>query len=110
MTQALASASTVLNNGSFALATASGVGGFLGDVKKAKKALTDTAGVRLRATHSFASSDFVDYVSSYADAQSRPVFSPEFDDNRLPIRSAGDPDAEGYSGYGGPLDSMNRRN
>lgn len=98
--QALANAQTVTNTGTFALTTASGVGGFLGDLKHAKSKLTDTAGVRLRGTHAFATGDLVDYVSSYADAQGRPVFTPSFDDNRLPIKSVGDgAPAQGYSGY-----------
>jgi hypothetical protein len=99
LTLVIANAATVTNSGSFALATTSGVGGFLGDVKKAKAKLTDTAGVRLRGTHVFALDDFVDFIGSYADAQARPVFSPAFDDNRLPIKSVGDGLAEGYSGY-----------
>jgi hypothetical protein len=97
--QALANAQAVTNAGSFALTSASGVGGLLGDLKKAKSKLTDTAGVRIRATHAFATSDLVDYATGWADAQGRPVFEPAFDDNLLPIRAGGDPDGEGYSGY-----------
>jgi hypothetical protein len=97
--QAIAKAQTVSNTGSFALTGTSGVGGFLADLKSAKKKLTDTAGVRLRGTHAFATSDFCDYIAAYADAQGRPVFSPTLDDNRLPIRSVGDPLAEGFTGY-----------
>jgi hypothetical protein len=97
--QALAGAATVTNSGSFAVATATGVGGFVGDLKKAKSKLTDTAGIRLRATHAFAQDDLVDYVCSWADASGRPIVTPAFDDNRLPIRSDGDSLAEGYSGY-----------
>lgn len=81
------------------MTTTSGVGGFVGDLKKAKSKLTDTAGIRLRGTHVFAVDDLVDYVIAYADAQGRPVFTPTLDDNRLPIRSVGDQAAEGYSGY-----------
>lgn len=99
ITQALASAVPVLNNGAFAVTSASGVGGFLKDLKTAKNSLHDTAGVRLRGTHAFAFGDFVDYVTAYADAQGRPLFSPSLDTNRLPIQSKGDPLAEGYSGY-----------
>ena len=97
--QALAGAQTVTNNGAFTVTTASGVGGFLKDLKTAKNSLHDLSGVRLRGTHCFATGDFVDYVSSYADAQGRPLFTPSFDDNNLPTRSQGDALAEGYSGY-----------
>ena len=98
--QSLAGALSVTNSGSFALANATaGVGGFLGDLKKAKSKLTDQAGTRIRGTHCFALDDFVDYIGAYSDGNARPVFSPELDDNRLPIRSQGDMMAEGYSGY-----------
>lgn len=97
--QALANAQSVTNAGTFAVATASGVGGFLKDLKAAKNLLHDTAGVRLRGTHAFAIGDFCDYLAAEADAQGRPLFSPSFDDNRLPIRSVGDQTAEGYTGY-----------
>jgi hypothetical protein len=99
ITMALANAQAVTNAGAFALTGTSGVGGFLKDLKSAKNLLHDTAGVRLRGTHAFATGDFVDFISSFADGQGMPVFSPSFDDNRLPIRSAGDGTAEGYSGY-----------
>ena len=91
----------VTNSGTFAMTNGStaGVGGFLKDLKSAKNALHDTAGVRLRGTHCFATGDFVDYVSSYNDASGRPMFSPAFDDNCLPIRAVGDPNGEGFSGY-----------
>lgn len=88
-----------MNSGSFALTSASGVGGLLGDFKTAKNKLHDQAGTRIRATHAFAIGDLCDYIGSYADAQGRPVFSPSLDDNRLPVRSVGDQDAEGYSGF-----------
>lgn len=99
ITQLLASAQTVTNNGSFSLATASGVGGFLGDLKKAKSLIRNTAGVRLNATHAFAVGNLVDYIAAYADAEGRPIFPPYLDDNRLPIRSVGDQTGEGYTGY-----------
>jgi hypothetical protein len=97
--QALAGAQTVSNSGAFALTTASGVGGMLGDLRKAKNLTRDTAGVRIQSTHCFATGDLVDYITAYADAQGRPIFEPCFDDNNLPIRAGGDPDGEGYSGY-----------
>jgi len=99
ITQVTANAATVTNSGTFAVATASGVGGFVGDLKHAKSKLTDTAGIRLRATHAFAQDDLVDYVCSWADASGRPIVTPAFDDSRLPVRSQGDQLAQGYSGY-----------
>jgi hypothetical protein len=99
ITQAIAGAQTVSNSGSFALTSASGAGGLLGDLRKAKNLTRDTAGVRIQSTHCFATGDLVDYITAYADAQGRPIFEPTFDDNLLPIRAGGDPDGEGYSGY-----------
>jgi hypothetical protein len=97
--QVLVNAQAVTNSGAFALTTASGVGGMLGDLRKAKNLTRDTAGVRVQSTHCFATGDLVDYITAFADAQGRPVFTPSFDDNLLPIRAGGDPDGEGYSGY-----------
>jgi hypothetical protein len=97
--QVLVNAQAVSNSGAFALTTASGVGGLLGDLRKAKNLTRDTAGVRVQSTHCFATGDLVDFLTAYADAQGRPVFEPCFDDNLLPIRAGGDPDGEGYSGY-----------
>jgi hypothetical protein len=99
ISQILAQAQAVTNTGTFALSTASGVGGWVGDLKRAKTLIRGTAGVRLNASHCFAQGDFVDYVSAYSDAQGRPIFAPCLDDNRLAIRSQGDQDGQGYSGY-----------
>ncbi|WP_249009259.1 phage major capsid protein [Conexibacter sp. DBS9H8] len=97
--QALAGAQVVTNSGTFALTLSDGVGGLLGDIRSAKRLLTNTPGVRLRGTHLFAPDDLIDFIAAWADGQGRPIFSPSFDDNRLPIRSDGDGRAEGYSGY-----------
>jgi hypothetical protein len=92
LTLVIASAATVAGISTFALtASGVGVGGLLGDLKKAKSKLTDTAGVRLRGTHCFAVDDFVDYLEAYSDGQSRPVFSPD------PVAAADQSD--GFSGF-----------
>ena len=95
----LISAQSVTNSSGFALTTTSGVGGFLGDCHKAAGKLTDTAGVRLRPTHLFASSDFCSYIAAYADAQGRPVFSPCHDGSWQPLTASGDVDGQGFTGY-----------
>lgn len=92
LTLVIASGQTVTNSGKFAMTGTSGVGGLLGDLKKAKSKLTDTAGTRLRATHMFGLDDFCDYIAAYADAQGRPLFSPAWDDNRQKL-------GEGATGY-----------
>ncbi len=99
LSQALSGASTVEDNGTFKIAETSGVGGFFGDLKKAKAKLADAAGVRLKATHCFAIPDLVGYIGAWADAQGRPILVPDFDDNQLPLRSTSDPAGEGFSGY-----------
>jgi hypothetical protein len=102
ITQILANAQAVTNSGTtFALtngATA-GVGGFYGDIHHAKNALSTTAGVRLRATACFAQDTFVDWLGAYSDGQGRPVFSPNYDPQHVPIKTAGDGNAESFSGY-----------
>jgi len=97
--QALVSAQVVTENSAFTVATAGGVGGFLGNLKSAKGKLHNTGGVRIKGTHAFATGNLVDFVSAYADAQGRPIFSPALDDSQLRLRAEGDPLAEGFSGY-----------
>jgi len=97
--QAIVSAQTVTENSAFTVTTASGVGGFLGNLHSAKGKLHNTAGVRLKGTHAFAIGDFCDYLGAYADAQGRPIFSPTLDDSQLKLRAEDDPLAEGYTGY-----------
>lgn len=90
--QMLANAQAVTNAGTtFALTngTTAGVGGFYGDVRKARNLLTTAAGVRLRASHIAAQDTFVDFLSAWNDAQGRPVFEPD-----------GDPSGQG-DGYAG---------
>jgi hypothetical protein len=99
ISRALTGAQTVTNSGSFELAKASAVGGFVGDLKKAKALLHNASGIRLKGTHAFMIGDLADYIAAWADAQGRPVFSPAFDDNQLPLRAVGDPNAEGFTGY-----------
>ena len=99
VTQAIAASQTVLNTGTFALATASGEGGFLKDLKAAKSKMTDTSGVRLRATHLFAASDFADYLAALANADGLPIFQPTLNVDGLDPHAQGDPMAEGFTGY-----------
>lgn len=93
-----ANAQTVSNSGTFALATASGAGGFINDIKKAKSLIRNTPGVRLNATHCFAVGDFTDYLVALADAQGRPWFMPHYNDMKLPTKSLGmgKSDQDGY--------------
>jgi hypothetical protein len=100
LNQALAGAQSVSNSASsFAFAEASGVGGFVGDVRKGKNLIATTPGTRIKATHLWAPSKFVNFIEAYAMSTGGLVWSPSLDDNRLPIRSEGDMRGEGYSGY-----------
>jgi len=90
-------AATVTDSGTFLVVGTSGLGtnSVARDVAKAKAALTDTAGVRVRASHLYATSDVLDTLSSWGDAEGRPL---------LPFRY--DPDHQGEAeGHGlcGPL-------
>ncbi len=103
LNQALTEAQTVTNNtATFTFSEtggSAGVGGFTNDVRKGKNAVATTAGTRLKATHLFAPSKFTNYIEAWGTTIGGPVFSPTLDDNRLPIRSEGDIQGEGYSGY-----------
>ena len=88
----LEDAQAVTDDGSFALVGTSGVSAsFASDLKAAKSLTTDTAGVRIRSSHLFTTSDFADFIQAYGDAQGRLAFSPELSDS--------DPLSEGWTGY-----------
>jgi hypothetical protein len=100
VSQALIGAQEITDStATFTFSEKEGVGGFLGELRKAKNAIATTAGTRLVPTHLFAPSKVVHYVEAFATSTGGPVWTPELDDNRLAIRSEGDPHGEGYSGY-----------
>ena len=70
--QVLANAATVAGQGSFTIA------GFYQDLAAGREKLTDTAGVRLRPTHLFSTSDFYSYVTRQVDDQHRPIVTPRY--------------------------------
>jgi hypothetical protein len=95
--QALLEAQTVTNNEAFKFSEKEGVGGLLGDIRKGKNLLATTGGVRLKASHIFAPSKFVNYIEAYAASTSGPVWAPELDGNQK--GTEGDPKSQGYSAY-----------
>jgi hypothetical protein len=96
--QALLEAQTVTNaEATFKFSETSGVGGFLGDVRKGKNLLATTAGTRLKASHIFAPSKFVNYLEAFATTTGGPVWTPELDGNQK--GTEGDPHSEGYTAY-----------
>jgi hypothetical protein len=100
VSQSLIGAQEVIDSTStFSFSEKEGVGGFLGELRKAKNAIATVAGTRLVPTHLFAPSKFVHYIEAFATSTGGPVWTPELDDNRLAIRSEGDAYGEGYSGY-----------
>jgi hypothetical protein len=100
ISQSLTAAQEILDaTATFTFSEKEGVGGFLGELRKAKNAIATTAGTRLVPTHLFAPSKFVHYIEAFATSTGGPVWTPELDDNRLAIRSEGDPYGEGYTGY-----------
>jgi hypothetical protein len=48
------------------------------DLAKGREVLTDTAGVRLRPTHIFTTSDLYSYATRQVDSSERPVIIPQF--------------------------------
>jgi hypothetical protein len=89
VTTALAGAQQVAGISTFTLTGTSGVGGLYGDLQKARKLLTDTAGIRIRATAYFAPDDLLDYAAAWADANGRPVALPTVDQNAKKIGGLG---------------------
>jgi hypothetical protein len=98
LNQALPSSQTVPNSGAFAVTTASGVGGMMGDIKTARNLTHDTLGTRVRATHLFTIGDLLDYVSSYADSTGRLLFEASHCDNP-PAYTGANPAGDGWTGY-----------
>jgi len=70
LTQALANAGMVTD------ATSLTIPKFYTDLSSAREKLTDTAGVRLAATHVFSTSDFAGWVTRQVDSQNRPIVTP----------------------------------
>jgi hypothetical protein len=95
--QSLLEAQTVTNSEAFKFSEKEGVGGFLGDIRKGKNLIATTSGVRLKATHIFAPSKFVNFIEAYAASTSGPVWAPELDGNEN--APDGDPKLQGYSAY-----------
>lgn len=61
-----------------ASATTFSLASFYGDVGDLRNKLTDTSGVRIRASHIFTTSDLYSFVTRQLDANSRPVLLPQF--------------------------------
>jgi hypothetical protein len=66
------------------------------DLAKAREAITDTAGVRLRPTHIFSTSDLFSYVTRQVDSQNRPIVVPQQAPG-MPLRNGAD---DGQNGAG----------
>lgn len=71
--QAMGQGTTVTGASSF---STSAIASFYADVATAHEQLTDTAGVRLQATHVFTSPDLYMYMSKQLDTQNRPIIQP----------------------------------
>jgi hypothetical protein len=100
VSQSLIGAQEVTNSTStFTFSEKEGVGGALGEFRKAKNAISTTAGTRQVPTHLFAPSKVVHFLEAFATSTGGPVWVPELDANRVPIRSEGDAYGEGYTGY-----------
>jgi len=103
LAQALGSATSQSwtgNSGVFVMTSASGAGGFYGQVGKAKAAMRKLEGTVLNATHLFLDPSRYENMAAWSDSQGRPLVVP---DNAGPfnaVANSGDGDAgiEGYTG------------
>ena len=102
ISQVLAVATTQAYTGTFSVSTASGVGGFLGQVNGAIAAINTAAGTFLDPTHLFMLPSRWQFIASWADAQGRQLIVPE---QYGPFNAAGtaggvgSPVIEGYTGF-----------
>ncbi len=70
---------TVITNGASVSGSATwSIANLYQDIAKGREQLTDTAGVRLRPTHFFSTSDFYSYVTRQLDSENRPIVVPQF--------------------------------
>ena len=84
LNQAIGGTSTITGNSTFSIAN------LYQDLAKGREQLTDTAGVRLRPTHLFTTSDFYSFVTRQVDATTnRPIVTPIFAPG-FPIASGAD--------------------
>ena len=65
---------------------------FYGDVGDLRNKLTDTSGVRIRASHLFTTSDLYSYATRQLDGQNRPVLLPSFNPGPPQILDGNDKD------------------
>jgi hypothetical protein len=72
LTTVIAAAGTVSGASSYSTAN------LYSDLASGREGITDTAGVRLRPTHLFTTSDLYSYVSRQVDDQHRPIVTPKF--------------------------------
>lgn len=102
ITQVLAVATSQSYTGSFAVSTASGVGGFLGQVSGAISSINTAAGTFLNPTHVFVLPSRWQFIAAWADAQGRQLIVPEkygpFNASAT-ADGVGEPVIEGYTGY-----------
>jgi hypothetical protein len=87
---------------SFVLYYASGSGGFVGQVNKAKASIRTTAGTVLNPTNVFTVPQRWEFIDAYADANGRPLITADY---QGPYNawgggsSDGDEGIEGFTGY-----------
>lgn len=102
LSQVLAVATSQSYTGTFAVSTASGVGGFLGQVNGAISTINTAPGTFLNPTCAFMIPSRWQYIAAWADAEGRQLIVPE---RYGPFNASGTaaadgaPVIEGYTGY-----------
>jgi HK97 family phage major capsid protein len=93
LTQALAGAGTVSDSAGFSITN------LFADLATAREQSQDAAGVRLKATHCFMTTDLAGHVQSQVDTANRPIVTPEFTaEPYASLLAKGDPKGLGWSG------------
>jgi hypothetical protein len=94
LTQALANAGTVSDSSAFSISN------LYGDLAKAREAMQDAAGTRLKGTHAFFTSDLWGHVTGQVDSSQRPIIVPAFTaEPWASLVANGDPKGEGWAGH-----------
>jgi hypothetical protein len=86
--------STITDNSAFSIAN------FYADVAKARESLADTAGTRVKATHTFSTTDIFSYITHQVDDQHRPIVTPDWAaEPWSSLKAQGDSAGDGWLGH-----------
>lgn len=89
-----ATGNTITDNSAFSISN------FYADIAKAREALADGSGTRLKATHVFSSTDLFSFVTRQVDDSHRPIVTPDWAAEPWnSLMAAGDSAGDGWLGH-----------